>query len=223
MTKYLDTVSNFYAPWKGEIDNLRDLFIYGTLDNDPEKLSNFFKLWKEKYHETFGKIITAPSFGQNRNIAEQRSKAIDRFIDMFIVASEFSAKLNAVQSEAFKNIINEYTEIAKDTQEIKSFEEFYQYWSQKMDDRLVAYFSTEEFSKLLAQFGTAAMDFKMESNRLIEQQLLDTPIVTEGQLDSMIKNIYDLKKEVKALKKELEQLKKDAASTDVKTAKSEVK
>ena len=210
VVKYLDSISNFYTPWKGEVDHLKDLFIHGTLDNDPEKLSEFFKLWKEKFDETFGKVITSPSFGQNRNVVEQQNKAFDTFIDMFIIASEFSAKLNAVQSDAFKNIIKEYMEITKESTELKTFEEFFNFWSKKMDDRLVSYFSTEEFSKLLTQFGAAAMDFKMETNRLVEQQLSDTPIVTVGQLDSMIKNIYDLKKEIKALKKEVEALKKEA-------------
>lgn len=211
--KYFDSISNFYAPWKGEIDNLRDLFVYGVLDSDPEKLTDFFQIWKERYNETFGKIVNSPTFGLSRNMQEQQNKAMDRFIDMFIVASEFTAKINAVQSDAFKNIIEEYMAMVNEGKEIKSFEEFFGFWSKKMDDKLVSYFGTEEFTKLLAEFGSAAMDFKLESNRLLEQYLSDSPIVTEGQLDSMIKSLYEVKKELKAVKKELEALKAQQAST----------
>lgn len=215
--KYFNTLSDFYAPWREDINDLRDLFVRGTLDNDPEKLNQFFKVWKEKYDATFGKIINSPTFGVSRNVTEQQNKALDRFIDMFIIASEFSAKLNSVQTDAFKKIINDYVEIAKEGQNVKTFDEFFNFWSKKMDDSLVNYFGSEEFAKMLAQFGAAAMDFKMESNQLLEQYLSDTPIVTEGQLDSMIKNIYDLKKEMKALRKELDELKKEAKPTPAET------
>lgn len=216
VNKYFNTMMDFYSPWKDQLNELKDMFVLGSLESDPEKLTDFFRLWKAKYDETFGKMVNSPSFGISRNIVEQQNKAFERFIDMFVIASEFSTKLNTVQTEAFKNIINEYVELAKEGKELKTFEEFFNFWSKKMDDRLVNYFGSEEFSKMLAQFGEATMDFKIESNKLLEQYLSDTPIVTEGQLDSMIKNVYDLKKEIKALKKEIESLKSNNKAVETK-------
>ncbi len=206
--QYFNTISGFYTPWKDELDQLRDLFVRGTLNNDIEQISDFFKLWKTKYNETFGKILSSDSFGVNKNIMEQQNKAFDKMIDMFIVASEFSTKLNAVQKNAFQAIIDEYGQLTKEGLEIKTFEEFFNFWSKKMDGKLIEYFGSQEFSQLLSQFGAAAMDVKAEFNQLMEYYLADTPIVTKGQLDSMIKKVYEMKKEIKSLKKEVDELKK---------------
>lgn len=207
LEKYFNTLTNFYSPWKNELGALKDLFFHGTIENDPKKISEFFEVWRAQYDQTFGKIFNSPALGISRTQIEQQNKMIDSIINVFIKSAEFSANLNTAQNNAFKNIMTEYVQLAKEGLELKTFEEFYAFYAKKMDQNLVEYFGSEEFSKLLAQFGEAFMDLKTEYNKLVELYLADTPLVTVGKVDSMIKNIYDLKKEVKALKKEVEELK----------------
>lgn len=211
-TKYFDIVANFYSPWKEDMQKLSDLFIKGTVENDHKKLAEFFSEWKKNYNATLGKIFSSPTVGLTKNLIEQQNKAFDKLIESFIVSAEFGTNLSNVQREAFKNIMKEYIELAKEGSKIKTFEEFYSFWSSKMDNYLINYFGSKEFSKLLGQFAETFMDFKIETNKLLEFYLADTPIVTVGKLDSMIKNIYNLKKEVKELKKEMKQLKEEKAS-----------
>ncbi len=205
--KYLDASSAFYKPWGDEINNLRDLFLRASLDNDVDKLTEFFRLWKEKYDESYGRIFKAPGLGVNKGIVELQNKAFDKFVDLYIVAFELSSKLSLVQKEAFEAIINEYIELARKGEEMKGYQAFFDFWSKGMDTRLVDYFGSQEFSKLIGRFSESIMDYKIALDRLVEAYLEDTPLVTKGQLDSMIKKIYDLQKEVKDLRREVELLK----------------
>ena len=50
------------------------------------------------------------------------------------------------------------------------------------------------------------MIFKIESDKLIEKSLSDSPIVTKSEVDNVYKNVYELRREVRSLKKELEEL-----------------
>lgn len=204
--KFFGTMVRFYEPWQEDFVELRDLFVKGVLENDATKIADFFKLWKENYDQTFGKIINSPALGSNRNLIEQQNKAFDRFIEMLVVVSDFSTRLSAISNTSFQKVMKEFVETTKEGLEKKSFEEFFNFWSRKMDDYLVEYFGSKEFSSLLANMGAAAMDFKIETNKLIEYYLADTPLVTKGELDSLIKNVYTLKKEVKSLKKQLKAL-----------------
>lgn len=209
LDKYMNIVDDFYRPWGEDTKELRDLYVEGILKNDISKISEFFKLWKGKYDSSFGKILESPAFGVSKNITEQQNKAFDKFLEMFIISSEFSSKIVSVQRTAFKKIVDEYLNLAKEGMEAQTFEEFYDFWSKIMDKYLIDYFASEEFSKIIGKFSASVMDYRIESNKLIEDYLVDTPIVTRGELDSLIKKTYDLRKEVKALEKEIEALKKE--------------
>ncbi|RVU53999.1 poly(R)-hydroxyalkanoic acid synthase subunit PhaE [Anaerosphaera multitolerans] len=216
---YFNTMVRFYEPWKNEFTNLRDLLVEATVNNDTEKLAEFFKLWKQQFDATFGKIINSPALGMSRNIIEQQNKAFDSFINLLVISSELSASISTVQNNAFKDMMKEYAEITKEGMEAKSFEDFFNYWSDKTETYLVDYFGSKEFSKLVGQVAEDMMDFKMETNKLVENYLADTPLVTKNNLDSISKNIYNMKKEIKSLKKEIEELKSKEEEAEVKEKK----
>lgn len=211
MEQYFETSASFFGPWKNEFNQLKDLFFKGHMENDPEKLTDFFKLWKEQYDQTFGRLLASPALGISREQVEQQNKMIDTMIKVTIKSAEFASNLNTAQNDAFQKILQEYLTMAKEGAELKTFEEFFAFYTKNMDKNLEEYFATPEFAGLLAQFGEAFMDLKIEYNKLIELALADTPLVTVGKIDSMIEKIYKLQKEVKALKKEVDQLKAEKA------------
>lgn len=209
--RYMLVGKEFYGPWMEEYDSLKDLYVEGMLNNDREKMAEFFRTWKIKYDETYGKLVSAPGLGVNKNIMEEQNKAFDKFVDLFITSSIFSNKLLSASRTVFENSVKDYTGLMKKGSQAKTFEEFYEFWSSAMDKYLIEYFGSEEFSKLIGEFGSVLMDYKIQSDRVIEKYLETSPIVTKGELDSMIKNIYNLKKEVKSLSKEVEELKAEAS------------
>lgn len=197
---YVKTGSDFYAPWTENAKQLRDLFIEGVLA-DKTKLGEFFELWRSQFDKTFGAIILSPSFGLNKELIEQQSRAFDTFIDMVLLSADFTSRIFAVQNENLDEMVQKYLEMTEKGIQPKTFNEFYTYWSNELEKVFDSYFATPEYSKLLGQLSTAAMEYKIEVQKLIERYLADTPIVTRSEINSLYKTIYELKKELKAMKK----------------------
>ena len=201
LKSYIDTGTNFYGPWTSNAKQLRDLFVEGVLI-DKSKLGEFFELWREQFDKTFGAILLSPSMGVNKELIEQQSKTFDAFIDMIMLSTDFSSRIFAVQSEHLDDMIQKYMDMSEKGIQPKSFNEFYTFWSNELEGILDSYFATPEYSKLLGQLSTTAMDYKIEMQKLVEKYLADTPIVTRTEINSLYKTIYDLKKEIKSMKKE---------------------
>ncbi len=197
---YMKTSNDFWEPWVSSGKQLRDLFIEGVL-NDKTKLGEFFELWKNQFDKTFGAILLSPSVGLNKELIEQQSKTFEAFIDLILLSADFTSGIYAVQNENLDDMIKKYFEMAEQNTQPKTFHEFFIYWSNELEKIFDSYFATPEYSKLLGQLSSVAMDYKMEMQKLVEKYLSDTPIVTRSEINSLYKTIYELKKEVKALKK----------------------
>lgn len=197
---YVKTNGTFFEPWTSNAKQLRDLFVEGVLA-DKTKLGEFFELWRSQFDKTFGAILLSPSMGVNKELIEQQSKAFDTFIDMMLLSADFTSRIYAVQNENLDDMVKKYLEMAEEGIQPKTFNEFYTYWSNELEGIFDSYFATPEYAKLLGQLSTAAMEYKIEMQKLIEKYLEDTPIVTRSEINSLYKTIYELKKELKALKK----------------------
>ncbi len=197
---YLKVGRDFYAPWTDNATELRNLFVEGVL-SDKAKLGEFFELWRAQFDKTFGAILLSPSMGINKELIEQQSKAFDTYVDMLLLSVDFTSRIYAVQNENLDDMIQKYLEMAEKGTQPRSFNEFYTYWSNELERVFDSYFATPEYAKLLGQLSSAAMDYRIEMQKLMEKYLVDTPIVTRSEINSLYKTIYDLKKEVKALKK----------------------
>lgn len=197
---YIDTSVDFYTPWTNNYTNLRDLFVEGMLD-DKAKLGKFFELWREQFDKTFGVILLSPSFGINKELIEQQNKTFDTYVDMVLLGIDFITRILAVQNENIDDIIKKYFEMVEKGSQPKSFSEFYKYWAEELEHILESYFATPEYSNLLGQLSSVAMDYKIEMQKLTEKYLEETPLVTRSEMDSLYKTIYDLKKELRNAKK----------------------
>ncbi len=212
------SLKEFYAPWKSVPKEISAIYVEAML-KDPSKLSEALALWKKAYDETFGALIKSPVIGSSREAIEQNNKMIDALINFLIVSSEFSSKVNAVATEQSKKAFEEYFELIQEGGEPKTFNEFYKFWSENVEKAIDKYFFTDEFAKMIAFLADSGMKFKMESDKATEKLLEGTPVVTKSEMDSVYKNVYELKKEVKKLKKELEELKKEKKQSTKKTSK----
>ncbi|MDO4794068.1 MAG: poly(R)-hydroxyalkanoic acid synthase subunit PhaE, partial [Filifactor alocis] len=210
---YIDTNIGFYTPWTNNYSNLRDLFVEGMLD-DKTKLGSFFELWREQFDKTFGAVLLSPSVGINKELIEQQNKTFDTYIDMLLLGIDFTTRILAVQNEHIDDIIRKYFEMAEKGSQPKSFSEFYKYWTTELERILESYFATPEYSNLLGQISSVAMDYKIEMQKLTEKYLEETPLVTRSEMDSLYKTIYDLKKEVRGFKKSQKQTRSQSKSDE---------
>lgn len=201
------TYQDIFGPWVDNSKNLLDNFIKGAYF-DPDGFLEFFKLWEDNYQKTFGKLLTAPGFGKDKNFYEQQMKTFDKYIDFLFDFAKLSVRLTKVVTESTEEVIRDNFEMIKSSSEPKSFEEFYDYWKKHLSNSFDKLFFSEEFSKFLGQFVESVMDLKISNDRLMEKILAQFPIPTNKDMDSLYKTVYELKKEVRLLKKELKELKK---------------
>ena len=218
---FFDVMGRFFTPWIEDIDKLQDLLVLGSEERDPDKLIEALNVWKENYEKTFGKLLQAPMVGSNKEIVELQNKLFQELVDAIVISSEFSTNLMSIQKKATELMVERYFKLVEEGKEAKTFEEFYAFWAKNMDQGMISYFGSPEFSQLLGRFGQELMELQSAMNQLIEKAFESSPIVTEGKMDSMIKSVYDLKKEVTSLKKEVDALKEE--KTEVKETKKTTK
>ena len=202
---YLKTLENFLGPWSFAYQNIAEIYME-SIYKDPMKLSDALKEWKDAYNKTFGVLVKSPVVGSSRELIEQNNKAVDSMVDMLISVSEFMTKALSVGYKYSQEVFEEYLDSVDKGEDPKTFNEFYKMWSKHVENAIENYFYTDEFSKLIAKAADSYMIFKIESDKLIEKSLSDSPIVTKSEVDNVYKNVYELRREVRSLKKELEEL-----------------
>ncbi len=204
----VEVTSNFYTPWKESLPEMTEALMKAPMSR--EQLTKFVELWRDNYNQTIGAMLKTPSAGLNRDFIMQQKKAVDATSEMLLVSIEFLGQISNVTSLQGKLSVEEWIKELNEAAEPKSFKEFYDYWTKKIEDELVKFFYTDEYSKILGRMVEASTRFKIESDKLAEKYLSGTVIVTKGQIDSLYETVYKLKREVRALKKEL------ASSTEAK-------
>ena len=202
---YLKTLENFLGPWSFAYQNIAEIYME-SIYKDPMKLSDALKEWKDAYNKTLGVLVKSPVVGSSRELIEQNNKAVDSMVDMLISVSEFMTKALSVGYKYSQEVFEEYLDSVDKGEDPKTFNEFYKMWSKHVENAIENYFYTDEFSKLIAKAADSYMIFKIESDKLIEKSLSDSPIVTKSEVDNVYKNVYELRREVRSLKKELEEL-----------------
>ena len=207
---YYQSLENFLGPWSYAYQNIADITMESIFE-DPMKLSDTLKQWKEAYDKTFGILVKSPVVGSSREMLEQNNRAIDAMIEMLVSVSEFMTKASSVGYKYSKEAFNDYAKSIENGEKAKTFKEFYDMWSKHVENAIENYFYTDEFSKLIAKTADSAMIFKIEYDKVIEKALADLPIVTMSQVDGVYKKVYDLRREIRDLKKELEELKEELA------------
>lgn len=205
MDNFSDSFNRYGAPWKESFNDLKDLFIQGV-SGDPEKLGEYFKLWKERYTQTFGAYMNAPMMTNNGELMELQNKAVDRLISMSTVAGEFFAKVQSVTQENLKTSMKKYMEMVEDGSSPTTYKDFYNFWSREVENILNTYFYTDEFSKMLGEFAGAYADVKIQNDKLMEKYLENLPIALKSDMVSLYKKVQEMSRSVKALEKKVKTL-----------------
>lgn len=212
-----DNWVKFLGPWAESFFDLARLYVEGA-HGDTDKLAKYFSLWKEQYEETVAPLLRIPGMGNNTEKIERHNAFIDNSIQLLLTSVEFQQKLSQVTRKRAKGLLEEYAELVKKGEHPQTYKEFYQHWSNEVEKTLQEYFYSDEFSQLLAKFGTANAQFVIARNKLLELSLKNLPVVLESDARSLYKKVQDLKREVNKLKREIKELKSPAE--EVKTSKA---
>lgn len=200
---HIENSTSFFRPWTENYMTLNDLYTKSIM-GDASSFVEWTKLYKDNYEKSFGKFFDMPTFGLNRNNFEVNLKSMESYINYLTTSSEFSSTLYKVAYETMENILNESYELMKESNETKSFKEFYEFWWKKNEEAYTKLFSTDDFSKLLAHVVDSSMNFKKDFDQLLEQQFSFLPFPLKSDLNSLYKTVYDLKKQVRELSKKID-------------------
>lgn len=206
MESYKIATSKFLEPWISSEKELNDNFFKGFLNN-PSAYLEYLKLWKENYDKSFSKLINTPMMGIDRELLEKQFESYDKFIRFSVLVNEFSANIYKLMHETMEKIFQDYMEMYKEGIEPKTFEEFYKYSTEKINNAYSKLFFSDEFSKLVGHVVDAMTNFKIEADKLWEEYLSFIPVPKKTEMDSVYKTVYDIKKEMKGMKKEFDDMK----------------
>ncbi|HHX03667.1 MAG TPA: hypothetical protein GX733_05220 [Tissierellia bacterium] len=201
----LQTVETFVAPWRDSYPKMSSLMIE-SMSSDPSKFRDVLKIWQENYDKTVGEMIKSPVVGSNRELIEQQNKMVHSMVEMSVAMTEYMGSIGTVAAENAKDAVERYIQLTQDASEPKTFQDFYRFLSTDIEKAIEKYFFTEEFSKIIAKTTDSYMKFKIESDKLVERFLAQTPIVTTGEVDNVFKNVQDLKREVRSLRRKITEL-----------------
>ena len=217
---FKDNWSQFLGPWAGSFFELSRLYVEGA-NGDADKLAEYFELWKEQYNETIAPLLKVPGMGNNTEKIEAHNAFIDNSMKLIITSVELQQKLNQVTQKRTKGLMKEYVNLIKNNEHPQTYKEFYHYWSNEVEKTLQEYFYSDEFSQLLAKFGTANAQFVIARNKVLELALKHLPVVLESDARSLYKKVQDLKREVNKLKRELKSIKEESQTTKTTKSKAE--
>jgi len=79
---------------------------------------------------------------------------------------------------------------------------YYQMWIKILEGHYMTLFKSPEYAEAMGQTLKALEDYKMTSEKVVEDILEMFPVPTQKDMDELYKEIYLLKKKVKALEKE---------------------
>ena len=79
---------------------------------------------------------------------------------------------------------------------------YYQMWIKILEGHYMTLFKSPEYAEVMGETLNALEDYKMTSEKVMEDILEMFPVPTQKDMDELYKEIYLLKKKVKALEKE---------------------
>lgn len=208
---YRGAVNTFWKPWIETEAEMKEK-LFSSLLNDPQAYLDFLHIIQKNYDESFSKLMTNPMFGKDRESLELQRKSIDKYIKFSIALNEFNTRIYQIYLDATKQVMDDYVKMYAEGTQPKTFEEFYKYWTSQVNNAYDKIFFSDDFSKLVGHTVEAMTKFKKESDKVVEDYLRYVPVPKQSEMDSLYKNVYELKKEVRTLKADINSLKKQAVS-----------
>jgi class III poly(R)-hydroxyalkanoic acid synthase PhaE subunit len=168
-----------------------------------EKLDqNVFALWNELYEKEFRQFLHLPKLGLTRFYQERAGRAVDEFNIFQAKVAEFLHIFFLPMEKSTKVMQDKITEMAEAGELPDDTKDYYQMWIKILEGHYMTLFKSPEYADAMAQALTALEDYKMTSEKVIEDFLEMFPVPTQKDMDELYREIYLLKKKVKALEKE---------------------
>jgi class III poly(R)-hydroxyalkanoic acid synthase PhaE subunit len=168
-----------------------------------EKLDqNVFALWNELYEKEFRQFLHLPQLGLTRFYQERAGRAVDEFNIFQAKVAEFLHVFLLPMEKSYKVMQDKLTEMAEAGELPHDAKAYYQMWIKILEGHYMTLFKSPEYADAMSQALNSLENYKMTSEKVMEDMLEMIPVPTQKDMDELYKEIYLLKKRVKALEKE---------------------
>ncbi len=163
---------------------------------------NAFKLWNELYEKEFRQFLHLPQLGLTRFYQERVGRAVDEFNIFQAKLAEFLHIFFLPMEKSYKVMQDKLTEMAEAGELPDDSKAYYQMWIKILEGHYMTLFKSPEYADAMGQTLNALEDYKMTSEKVMEDILEMFPVPTQKDMDELYREIYLLKKKVKALERE---------------------
>lgn len=203
---YRKAITSLLEPWLESSAELQEKYMK-MLQGDRQAYLDFTRAWHEAYQESTGKFLRMPALGLSKDNTEKILGSLDSFNKLVSSVSTFSATMYRVGYEVMQKLMQNMAELSQKGAAPESFKDFYEAWWQANEEAYFKLFKTESFSKILGEVVDASVSFKKRYDDLLMDVVAGSlPVVTNRDMDSIAKAVYDLKKSQKAQAKKIEEL-----------------
>ena len=163
---------------------------------------NVFALWNELYQKEFRQFLHLPQLGLTRFYQERVGQAADEFNMLQAKLAEFLHIFFLPMEKSYKVMQEKLTEMAEAGDLPDDSKAYYQMWIKILEGHYMTLFKSPEYADAMGQTLKALENYKLSTEKVIEDILGMLPVPTQKDMDELYKEIYLLKKKVKALEKE---------------------
>ena len=162
---------------------------------------NAFTLWNELYEKEFRQFLHFPQLGLTRFYQERVGRVVDEFNIFQAKVAEFLHIFFLPMEKSNKVMQDKLTEMAEAGELPHDSKAYYQMWIKILEGHYMTLFKSPEYADTMGQALNALEDYKMTSEKVMEDILEMFPVPTQKDMDELYKEIYLLKKKVRALEK----------------------
>lgn len=209
---YKQAIVNLLQPWLETSPVLQEK-LQKTLLGDRQAYMEFINAWTEAYQESTGKFLRMPALGLSRDNIEKILGSLDSFNKLVLSVGNFSAVMHQVGYEAMEKLMQSIAEHSQKGAAPESLKGFYGAWWQANEEAYFKLFKTESFARILSEMVDAAVTFKKNYDDLLTDIIASSlPVVTNREMDTLAKAVYDLKKSQKEQASKIKELSKAVES-----------
>ena len=163
----------------------------------PDQMNKMFDLWSE--------VVKLPTIGPLYAFSKDFASYANEFANLGKMMTDMKTHL-----DAFWGLINgAYARASKETAEKApkqfstkdDFENYRKVMIEAFEDAFTGLFSSPEFSTVYGKLFSAQMDFTKALQGMAERNLKALNLPTRSEIDEMLKDIHELKRQVRELKK----------------------
>lgn len=146
--------------------------------------------------------------GRQTEIAKLMRDMQFAYIAFVLKSAELQSKAYEAGQFALPDTIRELYHQYKDKKEMANYEDFFQYYINKLEESLLETLHSEEYSKLQSEVAALGTKIKAMADRSSELMSADLPFLTKTDGDDIAKEVNALRRKARSLEQKVAELEK---------------